>query len=33
MKITKNDFNNFYKNGYIIKRKFFSKKEIKNIIN
>lgn len=31
MKITKNDFNNFYKNGYIIKRKFFSKKEIKNI--
>ena len=31
MKITKNDLNNFHKNGYIIKRNFFSKKDIKNI--
>ena len=31
MKLTKNDLNNFHKNGYIIKRNFFSKKDIKNI--
>lgn len=33
MKITKDDFNNFHRDGYIIKKNFFSKKDIKNIFN
>lgn len=31
MKLTKKDYNNFHENGFIIKKNFFSKKQISNI--